>query len=161
MKLIAEASTIEEQGNTRTTTAESEIASARLTVSIIGSYNKHLTQMRRLSTECRKLGLEVLIPKYAVRKFSKNRFVYLRGENGTPKELQEKNFRFIERSSFVLVANPRGYIGPSTAMEIGFAIAKSIPVFCTDKPKDFVFRLYTLYGKKISEIKTLLNSHVD
>ena len=41
-------------------------------------------------------------------------------------------------------------------MEIGFAIARGIPVFCTDKPRDFVFRLYTMYGKKISEIKTLL-----
>jgi nucleoside 2-deoxyribosyltransferase len=161
MKLIAEARSIKVKDNTMTTAAEPDIASARLTVSIIGSYNKHLAQMRRLSTECRKLGFEVLIPKYAVRKFSKNRFVYLRGENGTPKELQEKNFRFIGHSSFVLVANPRGYIGPSTAMEIGFAIARGIPVFCTDKPRDFVFRLYTMYGKKISEIKTLLNSQAD
>ena len=103
----------------------------RLTVSIIGSYNKHLSNMKKLMIECKKHDLEVLIPKYAVKKFSRHRFVFLKGENGTPKELQEKNFRFIEQSSFVLVANQEGYIGSSTAMEIGYAIAKGIPVFCT------------------------------
>ena len=128
----------------------------RLTVSIIGSYNKHLSHMKKLMVECKKHDLEVLIPKYAVRKFSRYRFVFLKGENGTPKELQEKNFRFIEHSSFVLVANPEGYIGSSTAMEIGYAIAKGIPVFCIEKPKDYIFRLYTEYGKDLSEIKKLL-----
>jgi len=145
MKPNAEAKTI-------TDVAGSSMLSPRLTVSIIGSYNKHLTHMRRLVRECKELRVEVLIPKYAVRKFSTNRFVYLRGENGTPKELQEKNFRFIDHSSFALVANPEGYIGSSTAMEIGYAIAKGIPVYCIEKPRDYIFTLYTNYGKSLPEI---------
>ena len=54
---------------------------------------------------------------------------------------------------------PTGNIGPSTSMEIGYAIAKGIPIFCTEPPEDFVFKLYTEYGKALPEIKDqLLNS---
>jgi|SRR5579862_1441998 len=130
-----------------------------VTVAICGSYHRHLKKMHKLIKECKKLGIEVRIPKYAVKKSSTNGFVYLKGEVGTPKQLQEKNFDAIARSTFVLVVNTRGYIGPSTSMEIGFAIAKGIPIFCTDKPEDYVFRLYTEHGKSLPEIKDqLLNS---
>ena len=124
-----------------------------ITVSICGSYHRHLKKMHKLTKECKDLGIEVLIPKYAVRKSSMNGFVYLKGEVGTPKQLQEKNFDMIAHSSFVLVVNTKGYIGPSTSMEIGYAIAKGIPIFCTDRPEDFVFSLYCEYGKSLPEIK--------
>ncbi len=130
-----------------------------ITVSICGSYHRHLKKMHKLIKECKKLGIEVLIPRYAIKKSSTNGFVYLKGEVGTPKQLQEKNFDAIARSTFILVVNTNGYIGASTSMEIGFAIAKGIPIFCTDTPEDYVFRLYTEYGKTLPEIKDqLLNS---
>jgi len=130
-----------------------------LTVSICGSYHRHLKKMHKLIKECKKLGIEVLIPKYPVKKSSTNGFVYLKGEMGTPKQLQEKNFDAIASSSFVLVVDTNGYIGPSTSMEIGYAIAKGIPIFCTEPPEDFVFKLYTEYGKTLPEIKDqLLNA---
>jgi nucleoside 2-deoxyribosyltransferase len=153
--LISSTKLLEKAGKNGSALSDDAGASL-ITVSVIGSYNKHLRQMKNLIVECKKLNIQVLIPKYAVRKFSRNRFVYLRGESGTPKQLQEKNFRFIEQSSFVLVVNPKGYIGPSTAMEIGFAIAKGIPIFCTDKPKDYVFRFYTEYNKSLNKIKELM-----
>lgn len=127
-----------------------------LSVSICGSYNKHLKEMKQAMAECRSLGIQVLIPRYAQRKYSKSGFVYLRGERGTPKQLQEKNFEAITRSSFVLIVNPNGYVGPSTAMEIGFSVAKGVPVFCTERPKDYIFRFYTKFGKPLAEIKSLL-----
>ena len=132
------------------------LAKASLSVSICGSYNKHLKEIREAMSECKRFGIEVLIPKYAQRKYSRNRFVYLRGERGSPRQLQEKNFEAITRSSFVLVVNPDGYVGPSTAMEIGFSIAKGIPVFCTETPNDYVFRFYTEYGKPLRKIKSLI-----
>jgi nucleoside 2-deoxyribosyltransferase len=126
---------------------------SQLTVAICGSYHRHLKKMHKLIKECQQLGIEVLIPKHPVKKSSLNGFVYLKGEVGTPKQLQEKNFDAIARSSFVLIVNTKGYIGPSTSMEIGYAIAKGVPIFCTDPPEDFVFRLYTEYGKTLPEIK--------
>ena len=131
---------------------------AVLSVSICGSYHSHLKEMRKLIIECRKLGIFVRIPKYAQKKFSKRGFVYLKGEKGTPKDLQDKNFRAISHSSFLMVVNPKGYVGSSTSMEIGYAIAKEIPIFCTDKPKDYVFQFYAQYGKPLTEIKKILLS---
>jgi nucleoside 2-deoxyribosyltransferase len=128
-----------------------------LSVSICGSYHRHLRKMHKLIKECKKLGIEVHIPRYPVKKSSTNGFVFLKGEKGTPKQLQEKNFDAIARSSFVLVVNTNGYIGPSTAMEIGYAIAKGVPIFCTDKPEDYIFQLYTEYGKTLPEIVKILN----
>ena len=124
-----------------------------ITVAICGSYNKHLKEMAEKVRECRRLGTRVLIPRYASAKRSEYGFVYLRGEHGTPRELQERNFIAIETSTFVLIVNPRGYIGPSTAMEIGYAYAKGVPIYCTDEPVDYTFRFFTIYGKQISEIK--------
>jgi nucleoside 2-deoxyribosyltransferase len=132
--------------------------SVSLTVSICGSYHRHLRKMRALILECRKLGIRVRIPKYAVKKYSTHGFVYLKGERGTPKDLQEKNFRAIERSSFVLVVNPKGYIGPSTSMEIGFAISKGVPIFCTDVPDDYIFRFYTKHVRSLREIRDMMVS---
>ena len=127
-----------------------------VSVSICGSYHRHLKKMHKIIQECKSLGIEVHIPRYPVRKSSVNGFVFLKGERGTPKQLQEKNFDAIARSSFVLVVNTNGYIGSSTAMEIGYAIAKDIPIFCTDKPKDYIFQLYTQYGKTLPEIVEIL-----
>src|ERR1700730_11089647 len=94
-----------------------------LSVSICGSYHRHLKKMHKIILECKKLGIEVHIPRYPVKKSSVNGFVFLKGEKGSPKQLQEKNFDAIARSSFLLVVNTNGYIGSSTAMEIGYAIA--------------------------------------
>ena len=153
MKAIANAEQIAPPSLMRPTRSEHA-----LTVSICGSYHRHLREMKHLILECRKLGITVHIPRYAVRKYSRKGFVYLRGENGTPRELQDKNFRAIERSSFLLVVNPKGYIGSSTSMEIGYAIAKGIPIFCTDKPEDYVFQFYTKYGRSLAEIKAMLSA---
>ncbi len=127
-----------------------------LTVSICGSYHRHLEQMKKSIAECRQLGIKVLIPKYTSAKSETNGFVILRGENGSPRELQEKNFAAIANSSFVFVEDPHGYIGPSTALEIGYAYAKGIPIYCREKPKEYIFTLFTSFGKSVSEIKSII-----
>ncbi len=158
MKVIAKAEQVPDSISTESLMGASR-NNTPLTVSICGSYHRHLRKMDELIKECKKLGIEVLIPKYAVKKSSTNGFVYLKGEVGTPKQLQEKNFDAIARSSFILVVDTHGYIGPSTSMEIGYAIAKGIPIFCTEPPEDFVFKLYTEYSKTLPEIKDqLLNA---
>ena len=70
-----------------------------LSVSICGSYHRHLKKMHKLIRECKTLGIEVHIPRNPVRKSSTNGFVFLKGEKGTPKQLQENNFDCIARSS--------------------------------------------------------------
>jgi nucleoside 2-deoxyribosyltransferase len=127
-----------------------------LTVSICGSYNKHLDQIGESIEQAKKLGVRVIIPKYAERVRATNGFCILRGEKGEPRELQDNNFEAIAMSDFMLVVNPSGYIGPSTSLEIGYAVAKRVPVYCTEKPSEYIFRLYTSWGKSLQEIKEAL-----
>ena len=107
--------------------------------------------------ECKRLGMKVLIPKYAIRKRIEHGFVYLRGERGTPRQLQDRNFRAIAQSDFVLIVNPGGYIGPSSSLEIGYAYSKGVPVFCTEVPKDYIFRFYVTAGMSLPEIKSIIS----
>jgi hypothetical protein len=140
-----------------TVVRQQERETALLSVSICGSYHRHLKDMKERIAECRQLGITVLIPKYASRKSeNEHGFVVLRGENGSPKELQDKNFRSIAASSFLYVENPGGYIGQSTALEIGYAYARRIPIFCREKPSEYIFTLFTNYGKSLAQIKSLL-----
>ncbi len=136
---------------------QQEKETALLSVSICGSYHRHLKDMKERIEECRQLGIKVLIPKYTSRKSeNEHGFVVLRGENGSPKELQDKNFRAIAASSFIFVENPGGYIGQSTALEIGYAYARKIPVFCREKPSEYIFTLFATYGKSLPQIRSLL-----
>jgi hypothetical protein len=130
---------------------------ALLSVSICGSYHRHLKDMKERIAECRQLGIKVLIPKYTSWKSeNEHGFVVLRGENGSPAELQEKNFRAIAASSFMFVENPGGYIGQSTALEIGYAYARRIPIFCREKPNEYIFTLFTTYGRSLPQIRSFL-----
>jgi nucleoside 2-deoxyribosyltransferase len=124
-----------------------------LSVSILGSYNKHLMQIGQAMRDCKKADIKVLIPKNATRVSSTNGFCILRGEKGDPRELQDYNFGAIRSSDFALVVNPAGYIGPSTSLEVGYAFANHVPIYCTEEPEHYVFRLYVEWGKTPTEIK--------
>lgn len=128
-----------------------------LSVSICGSYNKHLAEIAECIEESKNLGMRVLIPKYAEKVRSTNGFCILRGERGEPRDLQDNNFESISMSDFMLVVDPNGYVGPSTSLEIGYAISKGVPVYCTERPTQYIFRLYTSWGKSLKEIKEILS----
>jgi len=60
--------------------------------------------------------------------------------------IETKVLDCIRRASFIYVYNPGGYIGTSTAFEIGFAIKENKKICAAFKPKD---RLLRSYIKKI------------
>jgi nucleoside 2-deoxyribosyltransferase len=138
-------------------TENSHDSSPQISVSICGSYNKHLKQIGDCIEESKRLGIRVLIPKHAVKVRSTKGFCILRGEKGQPRDLQDHNFGAIAMSDFILVVNPEGYIGPSTSLEVGYAIAKHIPVYCTERPTQYIFHLYTKWGMSLAEIKDELS----
>ncbi len=57
-------------------------------------------------------------------------FVYMRGETRyTPERLELGHLAAIRRADFVWVHAPGGYVGPTTALEIGYARCLGVPVF--------------------------------
>jgi hypothetical protein len=58
------------------------------------------------------------------------------------KLVQSRHLAAIEASDFVWLVAPEGYIGPSGAMEIGYAVAVGTPVFSSEVPLDLTLRQY-------------------
>jgi hypothetical protein len=54
--------------------------------------------------------------------------------------VQQRHLFAIGESDFLWLVAPDGYVGTSAAMEIGYAIACRIPVFCADTPTDVTLR---------------------
>jgi len=71
-------------------------------------------------------------------------------KNLIPVEVEKRHLTAIVASDFLYVNAPGGYIGLSTALEIGFAIANDIPIFSRDRiletPHcDFVTQVNSVY----------------
>jgi hypothetical protein len=117
--------------------------------------------MRNTIKECKALGIKVKIPKVAKKDWTERGFVHLKGEpDHTPHKLQNKNFRHISKSTFIYIVNPEGYIGSSTAMELGYALHANIPIYASHKPRDFIFTFYVKSGKSLQQIREILTGHV-
>lgn len=58
------------------------------------------------------------------------------------KLVQSRHLAAISASDFLWLEAPDGYIGQSGAMELGYAIARGVPVFCSEVPGDLTLRQY-------------------
>jgi nucleoside 2-deoxyribosyltransferase len=56
--------------------------------------------------------------------------------------IQDRHLAAIAASDLLWVVCPDGYIGPSTATEVGFALAKQVPVMACTPPSDLTLRQY-------------------
>ncbi len=54
--------------------------------------------------------------------------------------VQQRHLFAIGESDFLWLVAPDGYVGTSAAMEVGFAVACHIPVFCTELLTDLTLR---------------------
>jgi NTP pyrophosphatase (non-canonical NTP hydrolase) len=113
----------------------------RITVS--GSFRKHLRAIEDAVEYFTKDDLEVLSPKSTEFRSESNGFVRLSGDRGDPRTIELKHVRSLLRSDCLYVVNPDGYIGTSAALEIGVAIAASLPVFTQETPDDMTLRELT------------------
>jgi len=83
-------------------------------------------------------------------------FVLLEGETGSPKEIQAGHMRAIRQSDFLYVVNPGGNLGTSATLEIGFALALGIPVFCLAPPTEWVIDIFLTVEPDVNRIRERL-----
>lgn len=104
---------------------------------ISGSFRKHLREIVMLKHMLEEYGVTILSP---VGNFATNpseEFIYLDSDPiEHPEVLQSSVFAKIRRSTFLVVANIDGYMGKATILEIGYAIALGIRVYCVAPVKD-------------------------
>lgn len=123
-----------------------------LTCTISGSFRRFLGEITAKAEECRRNGVAILSPRSTVFAGEVNGFVLLEGDTGVPADLEKGHLEAIERSDFVYVVNPGGYVGPSATLEVGYAMAKSVPVFCAEPPQEPVVSYFSTVEPDIRTI---------
>jgi NTP pyrophosphatase (non-canonical NTP hydrolase) len=114
-----------------------------LDVVLCGTFRKDAQGLRRSFEQLKDLGFNVLSPSNLDIVREKNGFVYMHGEElQTAERLEMKHLEAIERARLVWLHAPEGYVGPTAALELGFARASGIPIFGTTPPLDEAFRTF-------------------
>ena len=115
----------------------------RLRVAISGSFRKHFEGIKSKIAEFESLGVEVLSPKSSAIVNPNEQFAILAtDQTNDPKQLEENHLLAIKESDFLYVFNPDGYIGLSTAMEMGYAKALGKPIISKEEPQDVTLKCF-------------------
>jgi NTP pyrophosphatase (non-canonical NTP hydrolase) len=108
---------------------------------ISGSFRKDLVGLTREFEELQDLGFRILSPTNTRAVAEEEGFIYMEGEQtATPNTIELRHLDAIRRSAFVWLHAPDGYVGPSAALEIGFARASGIPVYSRIAPTEKVLQ---------------------
>jgi hypothetical protein len=111
-------------------------------VTVCGSFNKHIREIKLAVEELFDCGAIVLSPQRPVtidRALAPG-FLLLdsdrRFRGKTIKAIEDGHIAAIARSDFVVLVCPGGYIGTSVAMEMGAARLLDIPLYAVHPPVD-------------------------
>jgi len=116
---------------------------ANCDVVISGSYRKDFESVQRIFEEFRDLGCKILSPSNVSIVGEQDGFVYMKGEETeTPENIEDRHLSAIQKSNFVWLHTPEGYVGPSAALEVGFAHAAGVPVYAKELPNDRVLQSF-------------------
>lgn len=124
----------------------------QLTCTISGSFRRALNAVGEKLVELRKMGFTVLSPRTTQAVGKVEGFLLLEGDEGSPKDIEQGHLSAIRRSDFLYVVNPGGYIGPSATLEIGYALALGIPVYCLTPPSEGVIAMFVKVEPDVSRI---------
>ena len=107
-------------------------------VTVSGSFRKHLARISDVIRELEDAGVEVASPRSVRAEREHRGFVRVEGDKGSAREIELGHLRALLSSDALYVVNPEGYVGTSTALEIGAAVSALIPVFTLESPSDVV-----------------------
>ena len=126
-------------------------------VVLSGSYHRRHDLLRRDHEALLECGFDVLSPSSIEFTTEKEGFLFTKQEEGrTPHDIELGHLDAIRRADFLWLHTPEGYVGPSGALEIGFAAAIGVPVFSRDTPSDVTVRGFVAQIGGPSEIPSLL-----
>ena len=127
---------------------------APVDVVLSGSYRKDFVRLKTTYEELRDLGCNVLSPSNVTAVKEVDGFVYMKGEEiQAPDSIEERHLDAIQRSQFMWLHTPEGYVGRSASLEIGFAHAIGVPVFASEAPSDPVLARFV---RVVSSPQTVL-----
>ncbi len=135
-------------------------APLRPEIVLSGSFRKDVIGLAREFEELRDLGFQILSPTNVKVVSEKEGFVFMDGEEKwAPEAIELRHLSAIQRAAFVWLHAPEGYVGPSAALEVGFARASGIPVYSRVAPRDRVLQQLVETVPSPEELVTELNQH--
>jgi NTP pyrophosphatase (non-canonical NTP hydrolase) len=112
-------------------------------VVLSGSFRRDPDGLRRTFEELRDIGCRVLSPGNVRIQSEENGFVFMQGEIGQrPEAIEHRHLDAIQAAEFVWLHAPDGYVGLSSALEVGFASAVGVPIFASAVPSDATIRAF-------------------
>jgi NTP pyrophosphatase (non-canonical NTP hydrolase) len=116
-------------------------APRRLSAVICGSFRRDPAGLRAIHRSFVSDGVRILSPQDTEFVHEEDGFVYSASELGDPPQAVEaRHLDAMTAADFIWLHTPEGYVGPSAALEIGFAHALGLSVYAGEPPRDVVIR---------------------
>ncbi|MGO9180072.1 MAG: hypothetical protein ACLQBX_16100 [Candidatus Limnocylindrales bacterium] len=114
-----------------------------LRVTVSGSFRRHLTAVQEAVGALNDEGAVVLSPADPRIVDAFGSFVFVSSDQRRSiKGVQARHLDAIQHSDFLWLVCPDGYVGPSAALEVGFAISSGTPIFSDVAPNDWTLRQF-------------------
>lgn len=129
-------------------------------VVLSGSYRKAFEALKATYEEFRDLGCTILSPANVSIVREEHGFVYMQGEETqTPEGIEDRHLKAIQRANFVWLHAPEGYVGPTAALEVGYANAVGVPVYAQQQPTDAILRSFVRVVDSPSAVLSSARQH--
>lgn len=114
---------------------------AGLNATVSGSFRRTMREVRESVELLVDLGCTVLSPADPRVVDAFGDFLYVASDRlRNIRLVQERHFAAIDQSDFLWLVVRDGYVGTSSALEIGWAARAGIPVYCSEAPDDWTLR---------------------
>lgn len=114
-----------------------------LTATVCGSFHRHMSAITLAVRELTDIGVHVLSPADPTVVEARGEFLFVASDHVRSVRLvEDRHLESIKASDFLWLVAPDGYVGQSASLELGFAVATDVPIFCSVKPYDLTLRQY-------------------
>ena len=133
--------------------------SKKLGVVISGSFRRYFDGISETVGTFESLGIDVLSPKASKVINPGEEFAVLETDDTSdPRTLEQRHLDAITAADALYLYNPEGYIGDSSKMELGWAIALGKPVFCKELVADSTLKFFCGTVATPEQVKTVLEN---
>lgn len=131
----------------------------KLSVVVSGSFRRSYAGISETVRTFESLGIDVLSPRASRVVNPGEEFAVLETDDtDDPKTLEQRHLDAITAADALYLYDPEGYIGDSSKMELGWAIALGKPVFCKELVDDSTLKLFCGTVATPEQVKTQLEA---
>jgi len=119
------------------------MSNRKLSVVISGSFRRYFDGISETVKTFESLGINVLSPKASKVVNPGEEFAVLETDDTSdPQTLEQRHLDAIIAADALYLHDPEGYIGDSSKMELGWAIALGKPIFCKELVADSTLKFF-------------------